>query len=370
MSPFDEKQNPEATVSAAPPLISVIMPVYNAADTLRKAVDSVMAQTFGDFELILVDDGSKDAGSAMCDEYASAQPDRIRVLHKENGGLMRAWMDGVRISRGQYFCFVDSDDWIDPDMLEKLSAGLAYDGNGRPLPGQISCCGYVIEYRGGKTRAVGHGLPEGIYEGARLETELKQDLLGHEQRRVIPSRCMKLIDRPLIENNLSLLNPDIRMAEDLSITTPALLDAARVVLTNDPCYHYAFVQGSMVHSYDPTLYEQYNLLRERLRTVLKVKGIPSDAQAQEDRVQREYLFLFLNILKNEIRRNDAPRAAEKATRQIMKFCEIENSRQLIRSCADPLTDRSYRLLSIICRHPSALRIRIIRLIFRLYEHLR
>ncbi len=359
-----------------PPLVSVIIPVYNAADTLRRAVDSVMQQTFRDFELILVDDGSRDAGGVMCDNFAARWPDQIRVLHKENGGLISAWTSGVGISRGRYLCFVDSDDWIDPEMLEKLSGQLKHgraasqDASPVCLPGQIICCGYLIEYGNGRTRAVTHGLPEGIYEGERLEKELKQELLGHEMRRVIPSRCMKLIDRPLIEQNIRLLNPEIHMAEDLSITTPVLLSASRVVLMNDPLYHYAFVQGSMVHSYNPHLYDQYQLLRNQLRNVLAEKGIPSDVSEQEIRVRREYYFLFLNILKNEIRRKDGPNATGKAIRRIRELCLAEDSRALSASCQDRLTDRSYRLLALICRKPSPLRILLIRWIFLLYERLR
>ena len=173
---FSEKQNPDTEIPAVPPLISVIIPIYNAADTLRRAVDSVMQQTFDDFELILVDDGSKDAGSVMCDNYASVWPDRIRVLHKENGGLMRAWMDGVRISRGQYFCFLDSDDWIDHDMLEKMCAKLARDGEDMPLPGQIICCGWLFEYTNRPPKEPSYELEEGVYEGERLDL-----VAGHER---------------------------------------------------------------------------------------------------------------------------------------------------------------------------------------------
>ena len=358
-----------------PPLVSVIIPVYNAADTLRRAVDSVMQQTFRDFELILVDDGSRDAGGVMCDNFAARWPDQIRVLHKENGGLISAWTSGVGISRGRYLCFVDSDDWIDPDMLKKLAGQLKYgraaaskDTPPDYLPGQIICCGYLIEYGNGRTRAVTHGLPEGIYEGERLERELKPELLGHERRSVILSRCMKLTDRKLIEDNLKYLNPEIRMGEDVNIMVPALLDASRVALSHAPLYHYFFQQDSMAHGCDPTLYDQANLLRQQLRTILSEKNIPSDPVRQETHICREYYFLFLTILKNEIRRNDSPDAARHATRRIRELCLTENSRRLAASCPDRFTDRSYQLAALICRRPSVPRIRLIRRIFLLYDH--
>lgn len=105
------------------PLISVIVPVYKVEKYLNRCVDSILAQTFTDFELILVDDGSPDNCPAICDEYAK-QDGRIRVIYKENGGLSDARNAGIDLcfadSDSEYLMFVDSDDWIHPKMLETL----------------------------------------------------------------------------------------------------------------------------------------------------------------------------------------------------------------------------------------------------------
>ena len=100
-------------------LLSIIVPVYKVESYLPRCVDSVLAQTVSDFELILVDDGSPDRCGAICDEYA-AQDSRVRVIHKENGGLSSARNAGIDIARGQWLGFVDSDDYITPDCYEKL----------------------------------------------------------------------------------------------------------------------------------------------------------------------------------------------------------------------------------------------------------
>lgn len=100
-------------------LISVIVPVYNVEEYLPRCVDSILAQTYRNLEVILVDDGTKDASDQICDEYAAKDP-RIKVIHKENGGLSSARNAGINVARGEYFGFVDSDDWIEPEMYEQM----------------------------------------------------------------------------------------------------------------------------------------------------------------------------------------------------------------------------------------------------------
>ncbi|MBO5676389.1 MAG: glycosyltransferase family 2 protein [Bacteroidaceae bacterium] len=98
------------------PKISVILPVYNTEKYLHHCIDSILAQTFTDFELLLIDDGSKDGSGKICDEY-SAKDSRIRVFHKENGGVSSARNLGLRNAQGEWIIFIDSDDWISGSML-------------------------------------------------------------------------------------------------------------------------------------------------------------------------------------------------------------------------------------------------------------
>lgn len=104
-------------------MISIIVPIYKVEDYLRRCVDSLLAQTYHDFELILVDDGSPDNCGKFCDEYM-ALDSRIRVIHKENGGLSDARNAGLEIAQGKFIAFVDSDDWVSPYYLERMLTGL------------------------------------------------------------------------------------------------------------------------------------------------------------------------------------------------------------------------------------------------------
>ena len=118
-------------------MISVIVPVYNCEKYIHRCVDSVLSQTYADFELILIDDGSKDNSGKICDDY-SKKDSRIKVVHQKNQGVSAARNNGVEISKGEYITFIDSDDWIDKSFLQVLyDACIENDA-------EISVCGYVM----------------------------------------------------------------------------------------------------------------------------------------------------------------------------------------------------------------------------------
>ena len=118
------------------PLVSVVLPIYKVEQWLRRGVDSVLAQTFRDFELILVDDGSPDNCGAICDEYAAADP-RVRVIHQKNQGVSRARNVGIEQARGRWLVFLDPDDVASPGCWRQLSPqrknipGIALSGGSR-----------------------------------------------------------------------------------------------------------------------------------------------------------------------------------------------------------------------------------------------
>ena len=107
------------------PLISVIVPVYNTEKYLRRCIDSILAQTYQDFELLLIDDGSKDSSGAICDEYASKDA-RVRVFHKENGGVSSARNVGLDNAKGEWITFCDSDDEVKPNWLDLFCMQISY----------------------------------------------------------------------------------------------------------------------------------------------------------------------------------------------------------------------------------------------------
>ena len=128
-------------------LISIIIPIYKVEEYLDECISSVINQTYTKLEIILVDDGSPDSCPKMCDDWAK-KDSRIRVIHKTNGGLSDARNAGIEVATGEYIAFVDSDDYIKPDMIAKLYAALCKE------EADISACG-ILSCEGKKETAWG-----------------------------------------------------------------------------------------------------------------------------------------------------------------------------------------------------------------------
>ena len=140
-------------------MISIIVPVYQVEPYLNRCVRSLLEQTYTDLEIILVDDGSPDGCPALCDAWAGKDA-RVRVIHKPNGGLSDARNAGLTAASGEEIAFVDSDDWVDPDMLERLHNQMEETG------ADLAACGVTWEYPGGHSE-VPHPLEDRLYTGRK-----------------------------------------------------------------------------------------------------------------------------------------------------------------------------------------------------------
>lgn len=335
-------------------MISVIVPVYNTKEYLPRCMDSLLCQEYEEKEILLVDDGSTDGSGELCDEY-ERQHSYVRALHKENGGLMSAWMAGVAESLGEYLCFVDSDDWVETDMLKQMSELLT--GTGK----EIVVCNHSIDRDNGEKILQINGLAPGVYERDALEKDVFYKLLGNEVRKVCFSRCMKLISRELIVENLKFCDQRIRMGEDLNIMLPAILDAQKLVIMKDSYfYHHYYNQSSMVHKYDAGLYENIRHLKGIMYQIIaeKYKG---SGQADEirKRADMEYIFLLLLAVKNEARGN------QKGYRHNIKtLCEEE--RELIKDTPVKVETKANWLLYLTLKHPNVFSLTLLRMAMLIY----
>lgn len=333
-------------------LISVIVPVYNTEDYLEECADSILKQTYSRLEVILVDDGSRDRSGELCDSYAR-KDNRIKVIHKENGGLMSAWTAGVKIAGGEYLAFVDSDDWIEPDMLEKLEAQTSREGK------EIICSNYRIEKKQESIPAI-QSMNPGVYSREEIEKQLFPHLLGEEVRRIHSSRCMKLISRSLILDNLKFCNPSLTMGEDMNIILPSILDAKRIVVMEEGLfYHYRLVDSSMVHQYNDRLYEKIYQLYITLQKILEAKGAGS--QLLQD-LKKEYIFLLFLAIKNELR---GPK--EGCRERIIRMVEEAKEEEELKSVRVKVRGRANRLLYGIWKKPDGLRIALGRLAIGIFD---
>ncbi len=335
--------------------ISIIVPVYNTQQYLKRCVDTLTGQTYRQLEILLIDDGSRDESGRLCDELALGD-ERIRVIHKENGGLISAWKRGVRESRGEYLCFVDSDDWIDAVMLEEMTAYLS--GN----PREIVASDYVIERDDGRRQYMWQRLSPGEYDRKALEERVIPYLLGQEHRYVTISRCMKLIARGLIEENCKYSDPEIRMAEDTTVMLPSLIDCDRLVIMDHKAYyHYLYVGSSMVHNYDRGLYENLLLLRKITRKIVEDKFEGKERADMLKKADQEHIFMLLLALKNEARGNPAG-----YRKNIFSICRQEEVRKLCRSTRVEIREKANKLLYLVLRHPDEITVRLLRLAMIIY----
>ncbi len=333
------------------PLVSVIIPIYNVEKYLKDCMDSVLYQTYTNLDIVLVDDGSEDGSGRLCDKYAGLDS-RVQVLHQKNGGLVSAWMAGVKRAKGEYFIFVDSDDWIDLNMVEELVLQLS--GTGR----EMICSNYIIE-KENKSIPVIQAMKPGIYDKRAVREEIFPLLMGKENRCIHYSRCMKLISRELITENVKHCNPRLVMGEDLSITIPAILDAERVVIMEKGLYyHYRFVDASMAHKYNPRIYEQVSLLYSTLKAMLEKKRI----SLEEGGLMKEYIFLLFYVLKNELR---GP--ARGCGRRIRRIIQEAKAKEGMAGVTVKVSGKANRLLYFIWKKPTTFNILLGRLAVGVFD---
>ena len=335
--------------------ISIVVPVYNTEEYLEHCLDTLLNQTYRNLEIILVDDGSTDSSSTICDEY-EAGDERVKVIHKENGGLISAWKRGVDECTGEYISFVDSDDWISLDMMETMSRQLT--GSTK----EIVASDYVIEYENGKKRYVWQSLAPGTYTGDIFKRDVVPQLLGNESRKIHFSRCMKLISCKLILDNAHYSDSRIRMGEDITVMLPALMDCERLVMMNRRAwYHYFYWNASMVHKYDATMFKNMQLLRGIIYQVIKDKMVGLERQDMNRQADKEYIFLLLLVLKNEARGN--PRGYRQNILDIARSKEVS---ELVNKTPVAIADQSNKLTYYVLKHPNVVTVSILRLAMQLY----
>lgn len=202
------------------PLISVIVPVYKAEKYLHRCVDSILAQTLTDFEVLLVDDGSPDRSGEICDEYA-AKDNRIKVYHQENGGVSSARQCGLDHAIGEYVIHADPDDWVEPTMLAELYQKAVEENADMVL------CDYWEEYR--RWQKYVHINILSLYH----EDLLRECLLGQ----IHGSLCNKLIKRSCYDL-YHIKFPPVIVWEDLYIICELLRNDLKIGYLNKAFYHY------------------------------------------------------------------------------------------------------------------------------------
>lgn len=222
------------------PLISVIVPIYMIDRYVGICIESILNQTYKKLEIVLVDDGSKDRCSEICDLYAS-KDSRIKVIHKANGGLVSARKAGLQKSSGEYISYIDGDDWIGPGFIDGLYSTASTTG------AEIVCAGQSRDLFS-KSVYFTNTIPAGLYEGEKLYEFWKNMIsYGDFYRTGISTYVWnKLFKREVLWEAQNNVDNRISVGEDGAVTYPALLRCKRVAVTDNVSYHYRQREDSML----------------------------------------------------------------------------------------------------------------------------
>lgn len=263
------------------PLVSIIVPIYMVEEYLPKCIESIQSQTLQNMEIILVDDGSKDGCGEISDRYAAID-NRIRVIHKENGGLVSARKAGIKVASGKYIGFVDGDDWVEMKMFETLYHQITIHDADMVLGGYLEDIYGVLSEKVNK-------LPQGVYEGEKLRTDIKSKFLCTGEfysANIQPFIWNKLVRKELAETTILGVDEEIGVGEDVAAVLPMIMLAKKIVVIEDCHYHYCLRTSSMMWSFGREMEERRKLqiLHKYLNEVLNIYG--------EDVLDRRNLYKY------------------------------------------------------------------------------
>ena len=267
-------------------LVSVIVAVYNIEEYLPRCVDSILAQTYRNLEIILVDDGSKDQSGSICDSYAEKDR-RIKVIHKKNGGLSDARNAGMDAATGEYIGFVDGDDWIEPDMYRAMYFACEKE------KAQAAVCRYkqitksgIIDGSAGNSVSLSRDEALEIY------------VCGDERYLIYNSVWSKLFARDLVEG---MRFPVGKNSEDIMFTTRAFCRMERLVYLDEAYYNYVLDrEGSIMNEKagERRLKDEIPFWQEQI-AYFREAGMPDLSDKAAYHFYRRLLFYYIDFMENK-----------------------------------------------------------------------
>jgi glycosyltransferase involved in cell wall biosynthesis len=274
------------------PFFSFIVPVYNTEKYLGTCINSLLAQSFKDFEIIIVDDGSIDGCHQICDLYADKN-DFIKVIHKKNEGLGKARNSGLELAKGQYISFIDSDDWISENMAEIIYQHLS------------SCKIEMIEFglihTDVENKNTGLKLPrirEGIYEKDEIIHIVLPNFIADNGERISNSVCNHVYLRRLIEaHQIRFFSEREIYTEDFLFNLQYVLHIEELKVIKDIFYYYRFTIGSLTKSYRTNY---LNIVGRRDATVLEILEKAGLAAEYRQYVEEKFIRISPSFIFNAL----------------------------------------------------------------------
>lgn len=313
-------------------LFSIIVPVYEVEKYLSRCIDSILSQTYSNFELILVDDGSQDGCPRICDEYAGMDS-RIRVIHKENGGLSSARNAGMRVATGDYIMFVDSDDyWSGTSSLQSVTDAV------ERFQCDVLCMNYSKVYD--HSSAV-----ERYFSASAPYVGLVQVL---ENERYISSACVKTVRTSVLKDGDMEFVENV-CSEDIDWSLRLLLKAKSIVYVDLAFYCYFQRDGSISRSMNLRKIQDLKQNVVKCIELLRAQDVPMQ-RLLNPYVSYQYAILLLNIaaISDKSRRNEMLEGLEQES-DLLQFSSSSKVRMMNLSSKVLGFNGLMRLLSIFVR---------------------
>lgn len=299
--------------------ISIIVPIYNAEEYLAQCLDSIVGQTLQKIEIIPIDDGSTDSSSSICERYLV--DDRVSYYHKQNEGLAAARQDGLDRASGEYIGFVDSDDWLEPDMYEKMYAAAVSNS------ADMVFCNCIENENGHRFSPE---MRSGAYDRSKIIDEVLPRTLAyigpHGERRAIRwSNCLRIYRHAFLEEHGICFDRRLRRSQDLYFTYRAMLHAQSFFyMGDDYLYHNRVVSDSLSRGYTKNMWPLYRMLIEDL--YVETEKLPELGLI--DQMHLRTFFFAVDCIENELK----PQCPHDVKTKEAKIREIME---------DPLCERFY-----------------------------
>ena len=313
--------------------VSIVVPVYKAEKCIGKCIQSLINQTVKDIEIILVDDGSPDNSGAICDEF-SLSDERIRVIHKENGGVSSARNRGIEEAVGEYIVFVDSDDWVEENYVKRLLEAKNKCENSEVL------CGYKTI-----NTTVGGTGSNTVFSSLESDSVVPLDKYMELVNRIlVQSPWNKLFKSSIIKDNSIKFDEKISLGEDLIFCLEYydLCGSENIVCINEPLYNYIVTGNESLNTkYYPNLIELDRYLYKRLEDFILSHGAD---ERQIEIFNNGRFFRFVSALENTYRKGNKASAKEKrkTNSEILRSDEFKKSLGLLKAYIHPIHKIAYK----------------------------
>ncbi|MDU2265556.1 glycosyltransferase family 2 protein [Clostridium celatum] len=275
------------------PKISVIVPVYNVEKYLRKCIDSILNQSFSDFELILINDGSTDSSGLICEVY-NQKDTRVKVINKKNSGSSTSRNIGLSLASGKYICFIDSDDWIEKNMfIEMFELAEKYSSD-------ITISGIIFDKINSLNEVIATTTNSYEFSIWNNEEKLRNNIIKLFPNALINSSCNKLYRADLLLKN-EITFPNTNVGEDTSFNLEAIKVSKSIIVTNESYYHYMRYEAikTLTNRFHESAFERYLEIHKKMNDLFITWGrMDKEIVKEIDKTMfSQYLATMLKIIK-------------------------------------------------------------------------